>query len=100
MEMQTYCDRMSSELASWKARVDDVVRKFDKAPCGDKANVTPHINQLHMIVEELEDRISMLKTECQTAWEPEKMELESKFTHLKRTWEEVWHRTSPGDVGG
>jgi predicted nuclease with TOPRIM domain len=91
---------MSRELASWKARVDDVVRKFDKASCGDKANVTPHINQLHMIVEELEDRISMLKTECQTAWEPEKMELENKLTHLKRTWEEVWHRTSPGDVGG
>jgi len=100
MDLQSYCDSMSSELTAWKAKVYDVVRKLDKTPSGDKTKVVPYVNELHMIIEELGGRITKLRTECPTVWEPEKKELEGKITHLKKKWEEVWHNVSPGDIGG
>jgi predicted nuclease with TOPRIM domain len=100
MDLQTYCDSMSSELTAWKAKVYDVVRKLDKTPSGDKTKVVPHVNELHMIIEELGGRITKLRTECPTVWEPQKEELEGKITHLKKRWEEVWHNVSPSDFGG
>jgi hypothetical protein len=87
MDLQTYCDSKSSELTVWKAKIFDVVRKLDKTPCGDKTKVAPHVNELHMIIGELGGRITKLRAECPTVWEPEKKELEGKITHLKKGWE-------------
>jgi hypothetical protein len=100
MELNAYCDGVASELMTWRAKVDDVVRKLDKVSTGDKSNVFPQVNELHMIIEDLDDRISKLKTSCPTEWEPEKAKFEDKFAHMKKTWEGVWENVSPGEIGG
>ena len=100
MELTQYCEGVAGELSAWKTRVDDIVRKLDHVSTGDKINVVPQVNELHMIIEDLDHRINRLKTECPTAWEPEKEEMEGKFTHLQRTWEGVWENVSPGEIGG
>jgi predicted nuclease with TOPRIM domain len=100
MEIETYCENLAAELGNWQAKFDGVVRKFDDASCGEKAKLVPQVNDLHMLKEELEERIKRLKTECPTNWEAEKIELEGKFSGFKTRWEDVWQNVSPGDIGG
>lgn len=100
MDTQAYCDNLVEELTGWKGKMYDVVRKLDKVSTGDKQKVVPMVNELHMILEELDDRVERLKRECPTEWEPEKIEIENKFHTLGEKWQEVWHNVSPADIGG
>ena len=95
MEARACCDGMSAELMAWKDRVNDVMRKFDAASCGEKQWVVPYINDLHIIVAELDDKIQSLNRECEIPGEPE-----GKQGFVPSNWDEVWHSVSPGDVGG
>jgi predicted nuclease with TOPRIM domain len=100
MDVKTYCDGTLIELGSWKAKVYDVVRKLDKAPSADKDKLLPLVNDLHIIIEELGDRLEKLRRECPTNWAPDRTELETKTAHLKKKWEETWKAISPADFGG
>jgi predicted nuclease with TOPRIM domain len=100
MDVKTYCDGAMVELVGWKAKVYDVVRKMDKMSSGDKEKVVPLVRDLHIIIEEMGDRLGKLSRECPTQWAPERSELEGKMTHLKKKWEEVWENVSPAEVGG
>lgn len=100
MDIQDYCSGLQSELTGWKAKVQDVAMKFDRRATGDKDKVAHEIRNLHMIIEELSDRIERLKNECPTQWEPDKIELESRVAQLKTNWQEVWEKVSPADIGG
>jgi predicted nuclease with TOPRIM domain len=100
MDVQAYCSGLEAELTGWKGKVSDVVSKFDRRDTGDKDKVAHEIRNLHMVVEELTDRIERLRSSCPTQWEPDKIELESKITELKTKWEDVWDKVSPSDFGG
>jgi hypothetical protein len=99
MELQNFCDNMAGELNAWKAKVGDITTKFDHTATGDKTNVVPFINELHMVLEEIDDRILKLRNECPTSFEREKEELEGKFTHMQRIVEGA-PELSPADFGG
>ncbi len=58
------CMDMERELAGWRSRLEEVSRKFDTVPSIDKYKLTPHIEGLHIVLTELDDRISMLRREC------------------------------------
>jgi len=88
------------ELSGWKAKIYDVVRRMDKISSGDKEKVSPQINDLHIFIEELEDRINRLRTECPTDWKPDQIEIESKINKMQTTLNDVWENVSPGDIGG
>ena len=100
MELHTYCNGMATELTGWKAKVYDVMRKFDDVSSGDKAYTYQHVNELHMIIDELGDRIEKLRAECPTSWEAEKNEMDDKLVHLRRKWEETWDESVPSAIGG
>jgi predicted nuclease with TOPRIM domain len=100
MDAKDYCGSLVTELSGWKAKMYDVTRKLDKVSSGDKEKVVPMVNELHMILEELDDRVERLKTDCPTQWEPDKIDLEGKFHALETKWEEAWKNVSPGDIGG
>jgi hypothetical protein len=100
MELPQYCDNFAEELAGWRAKFEEVTRRFDKVPTGDKSNVYPHVNELHMILEEFEDRIRQLKASCAAGGEMEKFEFQEKFTGFKPENRDVWQNVSPGDIGG
>jgi len=100
MDVKDYCGSLVAELSGWKSKVYDVTRKLDKVSSGDKEKVVPMVNELHMILEELEDRVERLKWDCPGQWEPAKIEIEGKFQTMKTNWEEVWKSVSPGDIGG
>ncbi|HEY9246064.1 MAG TPA: hypothetical protein VIO11_04380 [Candidatus Methanoperedens sp.] len=100
MEVKDYCSNLTIELLGWKAKVYDVVRKLDKMSTGDKEKVAPEVNELHIILDELGDRIEKLKKECPTSWAPERTEIENKVGYLRTKLDKVWDTISPSDIGG
>jgi hypothetical protein len=90
MELKDYCSNLSSELTGWKAKAYDIVRRLDKVSSGEKAKVVDQVRDLHILVEELEDRIERLRKECPTVWSPDQMEIEQKIHDVKIYWEKVW----------
>jgi hypothetical protein len=76
MDMATkdYCENVSVELNGWQARVFDIVSKLDRLSTGEKEKVVPEVFALHMIIEELNDRLEGLKTACDLNWQPESEE--------------------------
>jgi hypothetical protein len=51
---------LSGELSGWKLKVADIVRRLDKMDSGDKEKVVPQVNELHGLIEEMDDRIARL----------------------------------------
>ena len=86
--------------AGWKEKVSQIVQRLDKVPSGDKEKVVPQVNELHMLIEELSDRIGRLKRECPAEWAPDKIELDTKVERIKTSYDEVWQNVSGADVGG
>ena len=82
MDVESYCDNVAIELAGWKAKIYDIMRKLDKLPSGDKGKLLGNINDLHVLVEEIEDRIDRLRNQCPSDWSPDKIELETKLTRI------------------
>lgn len=98
--VQSYCDNVVAELSVWKAKAYDVVRAFDKLSSGDKAKFVEKVNDLHIYIDELENRIARLRSECPTDWKADEIEMETKFGHLKGAMNDLNANFSPGDIGG
>ena len=99
-QVQSYCDNVVTELSVWKAKIYDVVRKIDKVSSGDKAKLVDQVNDLHIFIEELENRIDRLRSECPLDWKPDQIEMETKFTQVRATLDDVWKGLAGGDIGG
>ena len=100
MDVTSYCENVSKELTGWKAKVGGIVKQLDKMPSGDKEKVVPQVNELHALMDEIDDRIERLKRECPAEWSPDKIELDSKISRINNIYEEVWPNVSGADVGG
>ena len=94
MDVKSYCDNLTIELTGWKAKIYDIVRKLDKLPSGEKGKILGHVNDLHVLVEELDDRIERLRTQCPSDWSPDKIELESKLTSISKICDDCWNDIS------
>jgi uncharacterized protein Yka (UPF0111/DUF47 family) len=90
MELKDYCSNVSAELTGWKAKVYDIVRKLDKLSSGDKAKVADQVRDLHMLIEELEERIDRLSKECPTVWSSDQAEIEQKIRTVETYWKKAW----------
>lgn len=89
MHVRDYCDNVSAELMGWKVKMYDVMRKLEKVQSGDKDKVQPYLNDIHMILESLDDRIAQLRTECPTEWDPQKREVDDVLGKIKVRWDEA-----------
>lgn len=83
------------ELGEWKARVEKVIRKFDKLSCEDKENVRPHLNDLNMIVAELSDSIEGLESKCPRKYNSYSGEWEFKFAGAETPKDDVLEAVNP-----
>ncbi len=97
METREYCDNVSFELAGWKSKIDDVVRRFDHVATRDKERVVGEVNELHMISDELDSRLQELCSACMTTWQPRMEDHEVTWPEQSaRTWDFI----SLSDIGG
>jgi hypothetical protein len=100
MELQDYCRNVQIELAGWQAKVKEVVRRLDQADTGNKSSIFSQLNDLHIILQELDYRVSQLEKECPTEWHPAREEIQNKLQSLGYKWEEAWKHAVGGNVGG
>ncbi|MBE0582332.1 MAG: hypothetical protein IH612_01070 [Desulfofustis sp.] len=81
MELSDYCNNVHTELTIWRARLHDVISKMDHLPTSSKQRMFEEVNALHILMGDLEDRITKLRTECPTEWNPKQ-----KPSHINRSY--------------
>ena len=91
MDVQDYCKGIEMEMTAWKAKLYDVMRKVDRLGSAEKENVLPNIEDLHMFLEEMSERVEKLKTECPSDWSPMKKEIEQSSINMRGKYEETMH---------
>jgi len=89
MNVQDYCKGLEMEMTAWKAKLYDVMRKVDKLGSAEKEKVLPNVEDLHMYLEEMSERVDKLKTECPSDWSPIKKEIEDSGINMRGKYEET-----------
>ncbi|MEW6595046.1 MAG: hypothetical protein AB1413_09280 [Thermodesulfobacteriota bacterium] len=100
MKAKEYCRSAEIELTTWKAKLYDVIRKIDRLPTGNKEKMLGTVEDLHMLVTELEDRIDQLRVACPTDWKPEKETLGTKIEDLGTKVDVIEKELFAYDFGG
>lgn len=103
MDVKDYCKGMETEMTAWKAKLYDVMRKVDGLGSADKEKVLPNITDLHMLLEEMTERVERLKTECPSDWSPDKKNLEEGSIDMRGKYEETMEfigKSSPVSIAG
>ena len=67
MATREYCSNVSLELERWSERLHKLSGEIDRISTGDKYRVFPQIEELHMILAELDDRLCGVLQSCPTA---------------------------------
>jgi predicted nuclease with TOPRIM domain len=103
MDVQDYCKGLEAEMTAWKAKLYDVMRKVDKLGSAEKEKALPNIEDLHMLLEEMTDRVETLKTECPSDWSPMKKDIEGGTVDMRGKYEETMDyigKASPVSIPG
>jgi hypothetical protein len=74
MATREYCSNVAEELEIWSDRLHQLSSKIDRIPSIDKYKMYPLIEELHIIMTELDDRLCEAMTECSTLEGPSKKE--------------------------
>ena len=64
MKNLDFCCELDSELSSWRNKLHEVSEKFDHERSINKYKVQPHIEGIHILQAELDDRLDELRREC------------------------------------
>jgi len=75
MANRDYCSNVSEELAEWSTRLHKLSGDIDRIPSINKYRLLPQIEELHIIMTELDDRLCDLMNACPTADTMDTMEV-------------------------
>ena len=105
MSARNCCKTMEMELTAWKAIVYDISRKFEKASFSGKEAIVPYVGDLHILIEEMDERIEQIRENCtpETGMENIKVERE-KYDHalvnVRMKVDEAMETLGAGSFGG
>lgn len=80
---------MATELTAWKAKLFDVIARTDKMGTAEKDKVFEYFGEMKIIIQDLEDNIESLRTECPSDWSPQKKEIEDAHVDVRSKYEET-----------
>jgi hypothetical protein len=66
MASKHFCTNIGEELEVWSNKLHKLSGKIDLMPSIDKYKLLPHIEELHIIMTEMDDRLCAMMTECPT----------------------------------
>ena len=66
MASRDYCSNVAEELEVWSQKLHKLSSEIDRIPSIDKYKLQPHIEELHIIMTELDDRLCDLVNTCPT----------------------------------
>ena len=64
MATREYCTNMAEELEVWSGKLHDLSDKIDRIPSIQKYHLQPLIEDLHIVMTELDDRLCEMFTSC------------------------------------
>ena len=99
MDVKSYCNSVGIELIGWKAKLYDVIRKSDSLSNSDKQKVGPMLEELHAIVDDLNDRLEYLDKECPQDWSSDEVAIDDKITDMRGKWKEVYGALGEAEYG-
>ena len=105
MKARNCCKTMEAELTAWKANVYDIARKMESLSGGKKVKILPNIEDLHILIAEMDDRIDQIRDNCtpETGIDDirtEKELFDQSLATLRITAEQAMHGLGAGDFGG
>jgi hypothetical protein len=90
MDVKDYCETVSSELAAWKAKMNEATQKANALTGADREKAEPIVKDLNTIMEDIDQRIAVLARECPSEWSDDKADIDGKISQAKNKWKEVW----------
>ena len=87
MDVKDYCGAMSTELTAWKAKMYDVTRRLDKLGSAEKEKVLSQVEDMHILITEIGDRIDRLNRECPSEWSPDKKAIDDAHIDMRSKYE-------------
>jgi hypothetical protein len=66
MATREYCSNIAEELEIWSGKLHELSGKIDRIPSIDKYKLFPLIEELHIIMTEMDDRLCEAMTSCST----------------------------------
>jgi hypothetical protein len=99
------CKTMEAELTAWKANVYDIVRSMEKLPGGEREKILPNIEDLHILITEMDERIDHIRETCRPETciediQTEREAFEKSLASLRMTAEEAMKGLGAGNFGG
>lgn len=99
------CKTMEAELTAWKANVYDIARKMEALPGAEREKVLPNIEDLHILIAEMDDRIDQIRKNCSPDTgiddiRTDKMKFDQSLSKLRVTAEEAMRGLGAGNFGG
>jgi len=99
------CKTMEAELTAWKANVYDIVRKMEALPGGAKEKFLSNIEDLHILVAEMDDRIDQIRKNCSPETgiddiRTDREKFDKALASLRVTADEAMRGLGGGDFGG
>jgi uncharacterized protein Yka (UPF0111/DUF47 family) len=89
MDAKNYCRSVETELYAWKAKMYDMIRKVDRLRGSDKDQVATRVEELHKNIEDMENIIDQLQTQCPIDFGAQKQEIEDKAAGMKKKYEDA-----------
>jgi hypothetical protein len=105
MNATNCCKTMEMELTGWKAIVYDITRKMETLPGGEKSKLLPNIEDLHILIAEMDDRIDQIRENCKPETCMEDIQTErdafnASLSTLRVSTEEAMRGLGAGNFGG
>ena len=105
MNARNCCKTMEAELTAWKANVYDIVRKMETLPGGEKEKILPNIEDLHILIAEMDERIDQIRDNCtpETGIDDirtDKELFDKSLSTLRVTADQAMRGLGAGDFGG
>jgi len=99
------CKTMEAELTAWKANVYDIVRNMEKMPGGEREKILPNIEDLHILIAEMDDRIDEIREKCKPETciddiQTDRDAFDKSLATLRVTAEEAMRGLGAGNFGG
>lgn len=105
MKAVNCCRLMEMELTSWKAIIYDIVRRMERLPNSQKEKIRSHIEDFHMLIEDLDARVEDMRESCTpdtpiNAIQTEKDEFAHNLHSLRVKAENALEMLGTGHFGG
>jgi hypothetical protein len=103
MDVKDYCGATSAELTAWKAKMYDISRRLDKMGSAEKEKVLSQVEDMHILITEMGDRIDKLNRECPSEWSPDKKAIDDAHVDMRSRYENTMEfigKAAPVSVSG